>query len=259
MLGVVKPFDILRILDEMEKSCLDAMSGGVALAWAAEATEKGLISKKETMVDLCFGDGEGFREAARHLGRGANEFYLRLGQGTLKAAAVYGGEDFSCVLGQEMAGYATGELFFAAQTLGFRHSHLDTGAYGYDQKISAKDVDKGVDFLINDEPARVFLTSMVACLFARSVYQEELLAECLESVGFAVLAGKIGETAEYIRRLRWRVRADTGFDPENFSIPKRFYNVKTWKGKVDADYLNRLKIEYGRRIVDLINKKHMNP
>lgn len=253
MLGVVKPFDILRILDEMEKSCLDAMSGGVALAWAAEAMEKGLIAKKETLVDLRFGDGEAFREAARHLGRGANEFYLRLGQGTLKAAAVYGGENFACVLGQEMAGYATGELFFAAQTLGFRHSHLDTGAYGYDQKVSAKDVEKGVDFLIKDEPARVFLTSMVACLFARSVYKEELLAECLESVGFSVLAAKIPETAEYIRRLRWQVRADTGFNPDNFSIPKRFYNVKTWKGKVDADYLDQLKSEYGRRIMDLVN------
>ncbi len=255
MLGVVKPFDILRILDEMEKSCLDAMSGGVALAWATEAAGKGLISKKETLVDLRFGDGENFREAAHYLGRGVNEFYRQLGQGTLKAAAVYGGEEFSCVLGQEMAGYATGELFFAAQTLGFRHSHLDTGAYGYDQKVSEKDVEKGVDFLIKDEPARVFLTSMVACLFARSVYKEELLAECLESVGFSTLAGKIGQTAEYIRRLRWQVRADTGFDPENFSIPKRFYSVNTWKGQVDADYLDQLKREYGRRIIGLINEK----
>ncbi len=252
MLGVVKPFDILRILDEMEKSCLDAMSGGVALAWAAEATEKGLVSRKETLVDLRFGDGKGFREAARYLGRGGNEFYRLLGQGTLKAAAVYGGEEFGCVLGQEMAGYATGELFFAAQTLGFRHSHLDTGAYGYDQKVSEKDVGKAVDFLINDEPARVFLTSMVACLFARSVYKEDLLAECLESVGFSTLAGQVGETAEHIRRLRWQVRAKTGFKPENFSIPKRFYNVRTWKGQVDADYLDRLKNEYGRRIVGLM-------
>ncbi|HID98467.1 MAG TPA: hypothetical protein EYP57_09835 [Thermodesulfobacteriaceae bacterium] len=33
-----------------------------------------------------------------------------------------------------MAGYATGEVFFAAQSPGFRHSHLDTGGYFYDQK-----------------------------------------------------------------------------------------------------------------------------
>ena len=30
--------------------------------------------------------------------------------------------------------------FFASQSLGFRHSHLDTGAYSWDQKHSEKDV-----------------------------------------------------------------------------------------------------------------------
>jgi len=252
MLGVTSTFDVLRILDVMEKVCLDAMSGGVALAWATEATEKGLISDKETMIPLEFGDGAAYQQAAKHLGRGSNDFYRLLGQGTQKAAKEYGGEDFSCVLGQEMAGYATGELFFAAQTLGFRHSHLDTGAYSYDQKHAEQDVQKAVDFLIDDEPGRAFLTSMVCCLFARSVYKDEQLSECLQSLGLSTLASTIPETAEHIRRLRWRVRAQTGFDPDNFSIPKRFYQVKTWKGAVDKEYLDSLKTEYGRRIQDLI-------
>ena len=252
MLGVTSTFDVLRILDVMEKVCLDAMSGGVALAWATEATEKGLISEKETLVALEFGDGAAYQQAARYLGRGSNDFYRLLGQGTEKAAEEYGGGDFACVLGQEMAGYATGELFFAAQTLGFRHSHLDTGAYSYDQKHAEQDVQKAVDFLIDDEPGRAFLTSMVCCLFARSVYKDEQLSECLHSLGLSTLASTIPETSEHIRRLRWRVRAQTGFDPDNFSIPKRFYQVKTWKGAVDKDYLDSLKSEYGRRIQELI-------
>jgi aldehyde:ferredoxin oxidoreductase len=253
MLGVTNSFDILRILDVMEKVGLDAMSGGVALAWATEATEQGLISDKETLVTLAFGDGLAYQQAARHLGRASNDFYRLLGQGTLKAAAVYGGGDFSCVLGQEMAGYATGELFFAAQTLGFRHSHLDTGAYSYDQKNSDKDVSGAVDFLIADEPGRAFLTSMVGCLFARSIYTEEQLAECLRVVGFDTLSGAIPEVSEHIRTLRWKVRAKTGFNPDNFSIPKRFYQVKTWKGSIDKNYLDSLKKEYGRRIQLLID------
>jgi len=252
MLGVTSPFDILRILDVMEKACLDAMSGGVALAWATEATEKGLISEKETLVALKFGDAGAYQEAAGHLGRGSNDFYRLLGQGTQQAAREYGGGEFGCVLGQEMAGYATGELFFAAQTLGFRHSHLDTGAYSYDQKHTDRDVQKGVDFLIDDEPGRAYLTSMVSCLFARSIYTDDQLSSCLQSVGYNSLAETIPETAEYIRRLRWRVRAQTGFDPDNFSIPKRFYQVKTWKGLVDKNYLDNLKTEYGRRIMALI-------
>lgn len=252
MLGVTNSFDVLRILDVMEKGGLDAMSGGVALAWATEATEQGLISTKETLIPLAFGDAASYQQAAKHLGRGTNDFYRLLGQGTLKAAAEYGGSEFGCVLGQEMAGYATGELFFAAQTLGFRHSHLDTGAYSYDQKHSEQNVQKAVDFLIDDEPGRAFLTSMVSCLFARSVYTEEMLAASLKSVGYDALSQSIPEVAERIRTLRWRVRAQTGFNPDNFTIPKRFYQVKTWKGQVDKNYLDSLKKEYGKRIQAII-------
>lgn len=156
MLGVTDTFGVLRILDEIEKVGLDAMSAGVALAWATEAFERGLVSVKQTLVPLSFGGVEEYQQAAMYLGKGTNDFYRLLGQGTLKAAAQWGGEEFACVLGQEMAGYATGELFFTAQTLGFRHSHLDTGAYSYDQKHAEKDVDSAVDFLMSDEPGRVF-------------------------------------------------------------------------------------------------------
>ena len=255
MLGVTEPFGVLRILDEIEKVSLDAMSAGVALAWATEATARGLISTKETLVQLAFGDVESYRQAAVHLGRGVNPFYRLLGQGTLKAAAEYGGAEFACVLGQEMAGYATGELYFAAQALGFRHSHLDTGAYSYDQKEPTRDVAKAVDYLIADEPGRALLTSMVACLFARSVYHDERLAECLASVGYSMLADNLSQLAEDIRRLRWRVRAATGFRPENFTIPKRFASVTTWKGQVDPAYMAAVKEEYGRRIMALIDEE----
>lgn len=252
MLGITNPFNVLRVLEVMEKVGLDAMSAGVALAWATEASERGLISATETMVPLSFGDAEAYRQAAEKLGLAANDFYRLLGQGTQKAAAEYGGGEFACVLGQEMAGYATGELFFAAQTLGFRHSHLDTGAYGYDQKNKDQDAAKAVDYLIADEPGRAYLTSMVSCLFARGVYTDDQLARCLELLGFKTLAASIPETAERIRRLRWQARAKTGFDPANFTIPKRFYQVATWKGRIDAAYLDRLKEEYGNRIRQLI-------
>lgn len=251
MLGVTEPFDVLRILDVMEKVCVDAMSAGVALAWATEASEQGFISEKETIVRLRFGDAEAYQQAAAFLGHGENDFYRLLGQGTLRAAEVHGGSDFACVLGQEMAGYATGELFFAAQTLGFRHSHLDTGAYSYDQKHAEQDVQKAVNFLIDDEPGRTFLTSMVACLFARSVYTDSRLAECLSAVGYETLAGSIPQVAEHIRRLRWQIRISTGFNPDALEIPKRFYSIETWKGPVKKEYLDTLKEEYGRRIMDL--------
>lgn len=255
MLGVTNTFDVLNIMDVMEKVSLDSISGGVALAWATEASARGLISEKETLVRLKFGDAEGYRQAAHYLGTGVNDFYRLLGQGTLRAAEEYGGAEFGCVLGQEMAGYATGELFFTAQSLGFRHSHLDTGGYSYDQKHEEKDVDKAVSFLMEDEPGRCLLTSMVSCLFARSVYSEEILSECLHALGYGEVTDKLSAAGERIRAHRWQLRFATGFRPEDIVLPKRFYTISTWKGPVDSDYLDALRREYGRRLTGLVREE----
>jgi aldehyde:ferredoxin oxidoreductase len=248
MLCVEDCFAVLAIIDVAEKMGLDIMSAGVALAWATEAMEKGIISEKETIVRLAFGDSEAYKQAIQHLGQGTNEFYRLLGQGTLKAAEHYGGKDFACVLGQEMGGYATGEVFFASQALGFRHSHLDSGGYSYDQKEKSKDPVKAVDFLVKDEQGRVLLTSMVACLFARGVYTDALLADCLRSVGYGALADSLGAVSKNIQQIRWRTRIATGYRPEDVTIPKRFLEITTGKGPMDAAYLASLKDEYAKAI-----------
>lgn len=272
MLGVLDAFQVLTLLETAEKVGLDVMSAGVALAWATEAYEKGLISEKETLIPLKFGDAGAYEKAVKHLGWAENDFYRLLGQGALKAAEQYGGEDFACVLGQEMGGYATGEVFFVSQALGFRHSHLDAGGYSYDQKQKGKDakvehlmaavpansdqqrlkdVAQAVEFLVQDEKARVSLTSMVSCLFAREVYKESVLSECLSSVGYGDLAKNLDSVARRIQKMRWQIRIKTGFDPSSVTIPKRFKEVVTWKGPVDADYLDSLQKTYAQRIREM--------
>jgi aldehyde:ferredoxin oxidoreductase len=251
MLHVMDAFQVLTLLEMAEKTGLDVMSAGVALAWATEAFEKGLISEKETIVPLKFGDAVSYAQAVRHLGTGANDFYRVLAQGTLNAAARYGGANFACVLGQEMAGYATGEVFFASQALGFRHSHLDAGGYAYDQKQKEKDVSHALDFLIQDEKARVFLTSMVACLFAREVYKEAVLAECLRVVGYRDLGENIDAVGGRVQRMRWQLRLKTGFEPGSVGIPDRFKRVVTWKGPLDTKYLEALQAGYAQRIREM--------
>ena len=251
MLGVTDAFAVLGIMDVVEKMGLDVMSAGVALAWAAEATQKGLLSEKETIVPLVFGEAQTFKQAMVHLGRGANDFYRLLGQGTLAAARQYGGEDFACVLGQEMAGYATGEVFYAAQSLGFRHSHLDTGGYSFDQKHAEQDANQAVAFLVSDEQERVALTSMVSCLFARKVYAPELLKECLATLGYNALADNLDGIARGIQQKRWQLRLASGFKPDQVRIPKRYLEIITWKGKTDPQYLDALLSSYARAIQGL--------
>ncbi|WP_031482426.1 aldehyde ferredoxin oxidoreductase N-terminal domain-containing protein [Maridesulfovibrio frigidus] len=255
MLGVTDPFHVLTIMDEIEKAGLDVMSGGVALAWATEAFEKGLITEKETIVPLAFGDAEGYQKAVYYMGEAENDFYAALIKGSLVAAKKYGGEDFACVLGQEMAGYATGETFYVAEALGFRHSHLDSGGYSWDQKNDSKDVNAICDFLIGDETGRAFITSMVACLFGRGVYNDEQLASCLHSVGYSEIADNMDTIGERVRALRWKMRFDTGYDPDAITIPKRYNEVTTWKGKTDPIFLAELKKEYGNRIRGLVSEE----
>jgi len=76
------------------------MSAGVSLAWATEAFSKGIITEKETLVPLAFGNGTSYQTALHHLAIGTNEFYQVLSRGTMKAAERYGGGDFACVLGR---------------------------------------------------------------------------------------------------------------------------------------------------------------
>jgi aldehyde:ferredoxin oxidoreductase len=251
MLGIYDGGDVLLLLDDAEKQGLDCMSAGVALAWATEAVQKGEINKEQTIVPLAFGDANNYSEAIWHIGHASNDFYKALAQGAMHAASIYGGEDYACVLGQEMAGYATGEVFWIAQGLGFRHSHLDSGGYSYDQKHREQDVDKAVNFMVTDEQARCLLTSLVSCLFARGVYNDGLIAECLQSMGLDELAEDTAEASARVQRLRWNLRVRTGYDPTSVRIPKRFMEVVTWKGPQSQEYLDALKERYSREIMKL--------
>lgn len=155
------------------------------------------------------------------------------------------------VLGQEMGGYSTGEVFFISQALGLRHSHLDAGGYSYDQKQKGKDAAHAVDFLVQDEKARVFLTSMVCCLFAREVYKEAVLADCLNAVGYRNLAENLDSVAQRVQKMRWEMRMKTGFDPGSVKIPERFKQVVTWKGTMDTNYLDSLQKTYAQKIREM--------
>ena len=251
MLGLSDPQDILPVLDETESCGLDSMTTGVALAWATEALEKGVITEaEETLLPLRFGEKDGYLKAIRHLTGGVNEFWRTLGRGGAMAAAKkYGGEDFACVLGgQEMAGYATGEAYYVSHALGFRHSHLDAGGYSFDQSDTAKDVTKTTNFLVQDEQGRVVLDSMVGCMFARKEYSMDRLRECLSVAGYRNVADALDEAGAAMQALRWKLKFATGFVPEEQRIPQRFMDVENWKGRADHDYLARLRAAYTREL-----------
>jgi aldehyde:ferredoxin oxidoreductase len=83
------------------------------------------------------------------------------------------------------------------------------------------------------------------------VYTEELLAECLKVVGYGALADTVDAVSRHIQKLRWQTRLTTGFNPASVSIPKRFTEVTTWKGKGDEEFLAGRKNTYALNIIKL--------
>ncbi|HUT72820.1 MAG TPA: aldehyde ferredoxin oxidoreductase N-terminal domain-containing protein [Desulfatiglandales bacterium] len=244
MLDITNAKDVLTLLERMDNVGLDVMSAGVSLAWATEALDKGIISEKETLVPLEFGSVEGYCHAIDHLCRQTNEFYQTLARGTKAAANAYGGKDFACVLGQEMAGYATGEVFYVSQAYGFRHSHLDTAGYSYDQKAGDKSIDTTISFLLKEEAARVMLTCMVSCLFARGVYNQERIEEALTVIGRRDMAEALPQSVTEVQKARWRLKYATGYDPTQIDIPTRLKETVNWKGPLDENFMLELARRY---------------
>jgi aldehyde:ferredoxin oxidoreductase len=253
MLGITDPAAVTGLLEEVEVCGLDAISTGVTLAWATEALERGILSLRETVEELRFGDPRPYRRAVHRLTRRESGFYFALSRGAEHAARLYGGEEFACVLGQEMAGYATGEAFLAAQALGFRHSHLDSGGYRLDQEAGGRrDEAWVVEHLLRQERERVLLSCMVGCLFGRTAYPASTLATALQSLGYSFTEEELLGLGERIRARRWRLRLAGGFEPEQIRIPERFLRIRNWKGGVDSGYLERILARYAAAIRSLV-------
>lgn len=251
MLALTDPAEVLGLITEVELQGMDVMSAGICLAWACEATERGIVGPEETGIHLHFGHAQSLREGLRRLGGCATPFWRTLARGARHAASVYGGEDFACVLGQEMAGYASGPTFFAAQAMNFRHSHLDNACYSYDLECIGTP-GEAVAFLLRDEHRRVMVNCMVGCLFGRHIYTTDVLAECLEETGHAKAAQNLDVLAETARCERWRLKLATGFDPGAVRLPKRFSEVATPNGPVTAHDMEAVRLEYALAIRKIV-------
>ena len=244
--------EVLKLIDQVERLGLDAISAGVSLAWTTEALERGIISEKETGIKLSWGDTERYLEALSMLAYRVNDFWYLLGEGTMAAAKEYGGEDFAAVLGQEMAGYATGPVFYVSQAMGIRHSHLDTAGYSFDQKAKEYTPEAALDYIINEDRRRVVLTSLVACLFSRGLYTWDRVGRALDIMGYKKQAENIQEIGEEIRKLRWKLKVAMGFDVDNVKIPKRYFETETFRGKPDPEFTNTLIKMYADHIKSII-------
>jgi len=242
MLGLSDAQGFLKLMDQVEKLGIDAISTGVVLAWATEAMERGIISINETAsIKLSWGDHSGYIDAVKLIVEQPNEFYRALARGVEYASSVYGGKDYALALGgNEMPGYHTGPAAHAGVLTGSRHSHLDNAGYSIDQKNiggrrpSAENLAQN---LMNEERWRQILSSLVICFFARGIYEPGIVSKALHLAGFDFTVDALRQIGEDILREKYGFKIREGFSLEKLSMPKRILETEALSGRLDERYI----------------------
>jgi len=242
MLGISSAEKLLKLIDVVETFGLDAMSTGVALAWATEAQGKELISAKETGgLTLAWGDAETYLKAINFLSSKVNEFYVGLGKGVEYASSVYGGKEFALAFGgNEMPGYHTGPAAHLGYLIGSRHSHLDGAGYSIDQKVTGKEKitpEEIVDRLLEEESWRQILSSLVVCFFARGVYKPELVTKAFRAVGREFTEEELGKIGARILGVKYGFKLREGFSLSDLKIPERLFQTPTPLGELSREMI----------------------
>ncbi len=251
MLGLASRQDVLCLIQAVEQAGLDAISTGVALAWATEALARGLITEAELGCRLDFGDLGGYLKAVVGVVRQESELYRVLALGTAAAAARYGGKGFALVLGgNEAAGYHTGYANMVGQAVGARHSHLDNAGYSLDQE-SGLSLDQLASKLVQEELERNVLTSLCICLFARKAYDFDLVERALGSVGIEWSQRDLYELGRRIFLQKRDIQRRLGFKQENVQFPRRFFETPSLNGMLEPWQAERLLGEYLTKVDQL--------
>lgn len=254
MLGIGDAPGYLRLVDRIEHLALDAMSAGVALAWATEALERGVISTNETDgLRLAWGDAATYCQAVERIVSQPNEFYAALARGVEAAAEQYGGLDFALSYGKnEMPGYHTGPASHLGFLLGARHSHLDNAGYSLDQKVLVKELipaEETARRIVEEERWRQILSSLVICFFARGIYDPDTVADCLQTVGIEADSARLDQIGKTIHAEKYAFKFREGFSLQELRIPKRILETVSPVQGWDETYM-RETIAAVARMVD---------
>ncbi|MBS4007363.1 MAG: aldehyde:ferredoxin oxidoreductase [Clostridium sp.] len=246
MLGLTDHRHVYALIEKVEQLGLDAISAGVALAWATEAQEQALIDRQEMQVELSFGRMTPYLTALEKIVSQPTAFYQALARGTWFAAKQYGGSQFACTLGKnEVAGYHTGYANIIGQAFGARHSHLDNAGYAIDQELQNRmhttAPEEIVERIVSEEEMRNALNCLIICLFARKIYQLPVVAEALSALGLCWTEEELLKLGQKIYREKMALKKAMGFRPEEITIPERFLEASAMRQRLSPDVLESLR------------------
>ena len=252
LLGIASREGILRLLDRVAQKGLDAIATGVTLAWATEASERGLIDTRELGTTLAFGEVDGYEAAIDAIVAQGSELARALALGVTEAARRYGGADFALALGgNPVAGYHTGYANVLGQLVGARHSHVDNGGYSLDQKPRELSDEEIVDGLIAEEQERNALNSLAICMFARKVYDRPTVLAALDAIGIHWTEDDWVSLGQRIYYEKAALKESFGFSYQTLQAPARFFETPSLRGRLEPERLERMLKLFNERLEEI--------
>ena len=259
-LGIGDSNAILELIDAVEEYGLDAVSGGICLAYATECYQKGIITKEQTLTELSFGNKDGYLLAIKYMATKANDFYNALSDGVSIASDKYGGKEFAVSIAKnEMPAYHTGYGAIVGYACGARHSHLCNGGYSYDQSNRTLDKEKLVNSLFDEEVKRCVLNSLVICLFARNVYDNETIIKALDAVGITGYdSEKLNELGKKIYRIKLQIKEKLGFTLTDVQLSKRVFETPAMNEMLDENIVREMITMFNKKNDELLSSAAVN-
>jgi formate dehydrogenase major subunit len=254
LLGVGSSDDVLRLVRTCDDLGLDTISAGGTLAWAIEATERGVLN-----TDLAFGAVDQLDHALKQIGAVENELGRLLSRGSRRASEEVGGREFAMhVKGLELPGYEPRTLHAMALGLavGTRGAdHNKSGAYEADLSgISDRYAgdQRSAAAAVETEDRAALLDSLILCKFLRGVFDDiyEASASMLEVVcGWTFSGEDLRRTAVRIVEARKRFNIREGWTRDEDTLPAAILNRSVESeqgGSLTPETLSNMIDEYYR-------------
>jgi aldehyde:ferredoxin oxidoreductase len=253
-LGISDSNAVLELIDIVEELGLDAIACGICLAYATECYQKGIVTKEQTIVELCFGNKDNYLQAIKYMATKTNDFYNVLADGVYVASKKYGGQDFAVSIAKhEMPAYHTGYGAIVGYACGARHSHLCNGGYSYDQTHKELDKEKHVNDLFEEETKRCVLNSLVICLFARNVYDDETIIKALDAIEIEGYdSEKLNRLGKKIYKVKLQIKEKLGFELNNVQISKRIFETPAMGKILDENIVREMIAMFNKKNNDLL-------
>ncbi len=233
---------------------IDTISCGVAVGFAMECFEKGLITIDETGgANLSFGNGEALLEIVPQIANREGIGQI-LADGVRKASEkIEGSSDFAMhVKGLELPGYDPRGM--KGQSLTYSLSdrggcHLRSSTLRYELMPMPEPVDRfgyeGKAALIRElQLENALINCLIACAFGSFAVTPEDYAKALSALtGWNCSPEELQETAERVWNLARLINVREGFTRKDDTLPERLFAEASTTGPSKGQSIDRVSFE----------------